>query len=119
MTEPDRFHPTSFTTITVEIDEAAKVAVVTLDRPEAYNAFSPTMQEELKATWRAFRSDDRVNAIVLTAAGDTSFCVGIDRNEAEFTNMAGDSRCTARRTTSCTTIRVTISGRNRATSGNR
>ena len=92
MTEPDRFHPTSFTTITVEIDEAAKVAVVTLDRPEAYNAFSPTMQEELKATWQAFRSDDRVNAIVLTAAGDTSFCVGIDRNEAEFTNMAGDSR---------------------------
>ena len=92
MTEPDRFHPTSFTTITVEIDEAAKVAVVTLDRPEAYNAFSPTMQEELKATWRAFRSDDRVNAIVLTAAGDRSFCVGIDRNEAEFTNMAGDSR---------------------------
>ncbi len=92
MTEPDRFHPTSFTTITVEIDEAAKVAVVTLDRPEAYNAFSPTMQEELKATWRAFRSDDRVNAIVLTAAGDTSFCVGIDRNEAEFTNLAGDSR---------------------------
>ena len=90
MTEPDRFHPTSFTTITVEIDEAAKVAVVTLDRPEAYNAFSPTMQEELKSTWRAFRSDDRVNAIVLTAAGDTSFCVGIDRNEAEFTNMAGD-----------------------------
>lgn len=92
MTEPNRFHPTSFTTITVEIDEAAKVAVVTLDRPEAYNAFSPTMQEELKSTWRAFRSDDRVNAIVLTAAGDKSFCVGIDRNEAEFTNMAGDSR---------------------------
>ena len=92
MTEPDRFQPTSLTTITVEIDEAAKVAVVTLDRPEAYNAFSPTMQEELKSTWRAFRSDDRVNAIVLTAAGDKSFCVGIDRNEAEFTNMAGDSR---------------------------
>ena len=92
MTEPDRFQPTSLTTITVEIDEAAKVAVVTLDRPEAYNAFSPTMQEELKSTWRAFRSDDRVNAIVLTAAGDMSFCVGIDRNEAEFTNMEGDSR---------------------------
>lgn len=92
MTEPDRFQPTSLTTITVEIDEAAKVAVVTLDRPEAYNAFSPAMQEELKSTWRAFRSDDRVNAIVLTAAGDMSFCVGIDRNEAEFTNMAGDSR---------------------------
>ena len=79
-------------TITVVIDEATKVAVVTLDRPEAYNAFSPTMQAELKATWRAFRSDDRVNAVILTAVGDRSFCVGIDRNEAEFTNMAGDSR---------------------------
>ena len=77
------------TTITVDIDEATKVAIVTLDRPEAYNAFSPTMQHELKATWRAFRSDDRVNAVILTAAGDRSFCVGIDRNEAEFTNMAG------------------------------
>ena len=39
MTEPDRFHPTSFTTITVEIDEAAKVAVVTLDRPEEFEQF--------------------------------------------------------------------------------
>ena len=80
------------TTITVDIDDATKVATVTLDRPEAYNAFSPTMQAELKATWRAFRSDDRVNAVILTAAGDKSFCVGIDRNEAEFTNMAGSDR---------------------------
>ena len=79
----------TFDTITVAIDEDARVATVTLNRPEAYNAFSPTMQEELKATWRSFRSDDRVNAVVLTAAGDASFCVGIDRNEAEFTNMAG------------------------------
>ena len=79
----------TFDTITVAIDEDARVATVTLNRPEAYNAFSPTMQDELKATWRSFRSDDRVNAVVLTAAGDASFCVGIDRNEAEFTNMAG------------------------------
>ncbi len=76
--------------ITVAIDEDTRVATVTLDRPEAYNAFSPTMQEELRATWRAFRSDDRVNAVILTAAGEKSFCVGIDRNEAEFTNMAGN-----------------------------
>ncbi|MEM9518712.1 MAG: enoyl-CoA hydratase/isomerase family protein [Actinomycetota bacterium] len=80
------------TTISVEIDEETRVATVTLNRPEAYNALSPTMQDELKATWRAFRADDRVHAVILTAAGDRSFCVGIDRNEAEFTNMAGDAR---------------------------
>lgn len=72
-------------TITVEMD--GHVAWVTLDRPEAYNAFSPTMQRELRATWEAFRRDDDVRAIVLTAAGDKSFCVGIDRNEAEFTAL--------------------------------
>ena len=41
MTEPDRFHPTSFTTITVEIDEAAKVAVVTLDDPRPTTPSAP------------------------------------------------------------------------------
>ena len=63
------------------------VAWVTLNRPDAYNAFSPTMQRELRATWEAFRRDDDVRAIVLTAAGEKSFCVGIDRNEAEFTAL--------------------------------
>ncbi len=77
------------TTITVAIDATTKVATVTLNRPDSYNAFSPTMQQELQATWRAFRRDDDVNAVILTAAGDRSFCVGIDRNETEFTNLAG------------------------------
>ncbi len=72
-------------TITIERD--GHVAWVTLDRPEAFNAFSPTMQRELREAWTAFRSDDDVRAIVLTAAGDKAFCVGIDRNEAEFTAL--------------------------------
>lgn len=75
----------SHETITVEMD--GHVAWVTLNRPKAYNAFSPTMQAELKATWQAFRRDDNVRAIVLTAAGEKAFCVGIDRNEAEFTAL--------------------------------
>ncbi|NIR39892.1 MAG: enoyl-CoA hydratase/isomerase family protein [Actinobacteria bacterium] len=75
----------SFETITVEIDD--HVAWVTLNRPEAYNAFTPTMQEELRATWRAFRRDDDVRVVVLTAAGDKAFCVGIDRNEGDFTAL--------------------------------
>ena len=84
--------PPDFETIRVEIDHDTKVATVVLDRPDAHNAFSPTMQAELRATWRSFRTDDDVHAVILTAAGDRSFCVGIDRNEAEFTNLAGDDR---------------------------
>lgn len=74
-------------TLTVEMD--GRVAWVTLNRPDAYNAFSPTMQRELRATWKAFRRDDEVRAIVLTAAGEKAFCVGIDRNEGEFTALDG------------------------------
>ena len=75
----------SFETITVEMD--GHVAWVTLDRPDALNAFTPTMQRELRTTWQAFRRDDDVRVVVLTAAGDKAFCVGIDRNEAEFTAL--------------------------------
>ncbi len=79
------YDPSKLETLTVEMD--GHVAWVTLNRPEAYNAFTPTMQRELRATWEAFRRDDDVRAIVLTAAGDKAFCVGIDRNEGEFTAL--------------------------------
>lgn len=57
------------------------VGWVTLDRPERHNAFDETMQQELSDLWRSLREDDDVRCIVLTAAGDKSFCTGIDRSE--------------------------------------
>lgn len=57
------------------------VAWVTLDRPDALNAFNRAMQAELEALWRALRAHDEVRAVVLTGAGDKAFCTGIDRNE--------------------------------------
>ncbi|MEM7139889.1 MAG: enoyl-CoA hydratase/isomerase family protein [Actinomycetota bacterium] len=79
------YDPSKLETLTVEMD--GHVAWVTLNRPDAYNAFSPTMERELADTWDAFRKDDDVRAIVLTAAGEKAFCVGIDRNESEFTAL--------------------------------
>ncbi|MDE0804190.1 MAG: enoyl-CoA hydratase/isomerase family protein [Acidimicrobiales bacterium] len=57
------------------------VGWVTLDRAERLNAFDETMQQELSDLWRSLREDDDVRCIVLTAAGDKSFCTGIDRSE--------------------------------------
>jgi enoyl-CoA hydratase/carnithine racemase len=71
--------PSALTTIRYEQD--GHVATVTLDRPEAYNAFTAVMCEELAATWEHIRQDREVRAIVLTAAGDKAFCTGIDRSE--------------------------------------
>lgn len=57
------------------------VAWVTLNRPNAHNAFNRRMQAELEALWRALRARDEVRCIVLTGAGEKAFCTGIDRNE--------------------------------------
>ena len=66
---------------TLDYDEAGGIAVVTLNRPDVHNAFNETMQRELRDTWQALRTNDDVRAIVLTAAGEKSFCTGIDRSE--------------------------------------
>jgi enoyl-CoA hydratase/carnithine racemase len=57
------------------------VAVVTLARPEVYNAFDRKMQYELQDVWRSLRTNNNVQAVILTGKGDTAFCSGIDRHE--------------------------------------
>lgn len=53
------------------------VAVVTLNRPEAFNALSLEMREEIGTIFYNFRTDDSVRAVVLTGAG-RAFCAGGD-----------------------------------------
>ena len=66
-------------TITCEVADG--VAVVTLNRPDRYNAFNGTMQEELRATWQSLRTDDDVRCVIVTGAGEKAFCTGIDRDD--------------------------------------
>ncbi|MFD7325039.1 enoyl-CoA hydratase/isomerase family protein [Streptomyces sp. NPDC059875] len=66
-------------TITVAHDKETGVAVVTLDRAEKHNAVTLDMARRLAATWREFRYDDTVRAVVVTGAGTKAFCTGIDR----------------------------------------
>src|SRR3954452_20754624 len=56
------------------------IAFVTLNRPEALNAFDSTMMRELQDLWRSLRTNDDVRCVVLTGSGARAFCVGIDRN---------------------------------------
>jgi enoyl-CoA hydratase/carnithine racemase len=67
---------------TLGYEERDRVAIVTLNRPEVYNAFNYKMQQELRALWRALRTNDDVRCVVLTGAGEKAFCTGIDREEA-------------------------------------
>lgn len=59
------------------------VAVITLNRPEAKNAFSPDMIRQWPEYLRKAREDDSVRVVILTGRGDT-FCSGGDiRDMAE------------------------------------
>jgi enoyl-CoA hydratase/carnithine racemase len=70
--------PMSFDTILLEVDTAAHVATITLNRPESLNAFNRTMCEEVADAWRLVKLDESVNAVVLRAAGSRAFSAGLD-----------------------------------------
>ncbi|KEQ19707.1 crotonase/enoyl-CoA hydratase family protein [Endozoicomonas numazuensis] len=59
------------------IEQKNHVLVVTLNRPEKKNAFSPAMLVGLYKAWRLLDEDDNLRCAVLTANGDT-FCAGMD-----------------------------------------
>lgn len=69
---------TEFTTILLDFDRAARVATITLNRPDRLNAFDRTMCEEMAAAWRIVKLDTEVNAVVLRAAGERAFSAGLD-----------------------------------------
>jgi enoyl-CoA hydratase len=63
---------------TILIDEPAEgVRRLTLNRPDALNAFTFPMYEELIAALEALRHDTRIRAVILTGAG-RGFCSGHD-----------------------------------------
>lgn len=61
----------------VVVDVAAPVATVTLSRPDALNAITAGMLDELAAALRRLAEDDAVAVVVLTGAG-RAFSAGVD-----------------------------------------
>jgi enoyl-CoA hydratase len=59
------------------IDVSDRVAVVTLNRPDARNALNPALTAALPDAIAACDARDDVDAIVLTGA-DPAFCAGVD-----------------------------------------
>ena len=54
------------------------VARIVLNRPEARNALSRTLVQELEAALAAFEADPAARVVVLSGAGDKAFCAGAD-----------------------------------------
>ena len=53
------------------IEKYDRTLVVTLNRPEAKNAFSPEMLLGMYKAWRLLDDDDELMCAILTANGDT------------------------------------------------
>ncbi len=54
-----------------------RVALVTINRPDRLNAWTPTLESELRGVMEQAAQDDAVRAVVLTGAG-RAFCAGMD-----------------------------------------
>ncbi|KAJ5259596.1 Enoyl-CoA hydratase AKT3-1 [Penicillium angulare] len=79
-------HPTGTQAVT-------PVVIITLNRPEKHNAFTPQMADSLTTAYKMIHIDPRVKVVVLTGAGKM-FCAGsdLDVGFGDGKGKAGDFR---------------------------
>ncbi|WP_017753940.1 enoyl-CoA hydratase [Calidifontibacillus oryziterrae] len=66
---------------TVLLDVNNGIATLTLNRPEAANAFSRKMLFEMQEALAKIKFDQLVRCVIITGAGDKVFCAGADLKE--------------------------------------
>jgi 1,4-dihydroxy-2-naphthoyl-CoA synthase len=81
---------TQFEDIRYELDGAA--AVVTIARPERYNAVRGLTVEELIAAFRAAWAERSVRVIILTGESNRAFCSGGDVKQRAETGDYGPTK---------------------------
>jgi len=64
----------------MELDykKEGKIAIFTLNRPEALNSLTPKMMSELEEAMKDFRNDSDLWVGIITGAGNKAFCAGAD-----------------------------------------
>jgi enoyl-CoA hydratase/carnithine racemase len=67
------------------------VAVITMNRPDALNAFTTRMLAEVRHAFAQAERDERVVGIILTGAG-RGFCAGMDMNALNDMSSGGGGR---------------------------
>jgi crotonobetainyl-CoA hydratase len=63
----------------VEID--GRLMIVTINRPEVYNACHPMANQELVDAFDEFQTNPELWVAIITGAGDKAFCTGADLKE--------------------------------------
>ncbi|MGH2562674.1 MAG: enoyl-CoA hydratase/isomerase family protein [Thermomicrobiales bacterium] len=74
----------------IDVERADHVAIVTMNRPDALNAFNSDQLESLLDVLRDLRRDPSVRCVILTGAGQKAFAAGADIKEmAEKSSREG------------------------------
>lgn len=81
-----------FTTLDLRVD-AQGIAWLTINRPQMHNAMNADVISDLAMATDEFYANDNIRAVVLTGAGDKSFCAGGDLNWMQQTmRLSRDER---------------------------
>jgi enoyl-CoA hydratase len=75
---------------TLLYEQADHVVTLTYNRPRQHNAVNRTMNAELHHAWQRFRDDPDAFVLVITGAGETTFCAGWDLQDAAELDELGD-----------------------------
>jgi E-phenylitaconyl-CoA hydratase len=62
----------------IDYNKEGKIAIFTLNRPEALNAIDPESADELSKAFNDFKNDDDLLVGIITGAGNKAFSIGAD-----------------------------------------
>ena len=75
---------------TFQYEKRGHIAIMTINRPKAMNAFTKEMLSAMDAAFEDFDKDDNLWVAIFTGTGDRAFCAGMDLQEAIPLINAGD-----------------------------
>jgi crotonobetainyl-CoA hydratase len=62
----------------ISVERRDALTIITISRPQAYNALNAAAHEELAAVFDAFEADETQWVAIITGEGDKAFCAGHD-----------------------------------------
>jgi len=63
---------------TIIWEKVEDIGILTLNRPDRFNAVNDTLVQEVYSVIDGLNRDDSVRALIITGAGDKAFCAGAD-----------------------------------------
>ena len=75
----------------LELQVEGRIALLTLNRPQALNALNKPLHEEIQKAFGDLSKDESLRAVIITGAGDKAFAAGAD---IEYMKGMGESEGT-------------------------